>query len=232
MTSSSTSSTSCSLIRDSVRTSPLAQSKASVSLRVCCFGSSSSQTPAAYLCPSAEVGYLLAVRGHVCVNGAGSFGCMAALNEGALAGNGHIVGVIHEMWLKKGEDVKEKQQQESNNPWGLQRPLRDGGAHAAFSQKTTTTTTLTSNGDSPSTSVKNGEPIRELLVAGGKDLQERKKLLIEDADALIVMPGGPGTWDEVSDRNRNGYMCCNYINDLIGFFYNLLGNEIHFILFA
>jgi predicted Rossmann-fold nucleotide-binding protein len=35
------------------------------------------------------------------------------------------------------------------------------------------------------------------LVAGGDDLQERKKLLVKDAEALVVLPGGPGTWDEV-----------------------------------
>lgn len=33
--------------------------------------------------------------------------------------------------------------------------------------------------------------------SGGEDLQERKKILVEGADALLVLPGGPGTWDEV-----------------------------------
>ena len=28
-------------------------------------------------------------------------------------------------------------------------------------------------------------------------MQERKKLLVEHADALLVLPGGPGTWDEL-----------------------------------
>lgn len=37
----------------------------------------------------------------------------------------------------------------------------------------------------------------EIYVAGGNDLQERKRMLVKDADALIVMPGGPGTFDEV-----------------------------------
>jgi hypothetical protein len=36
-----------------------------------------------------------------------------------------------------------------------------------------------------------------MLVARGKDLQERKRLLVENSDALIVLPGGPGTWDEL-----------------------------------
>lgn len=36
----------------------------------------------------------------------------------------------------------------------------------------------------------------ELLVAKGDDLQERKRLLVKGADGLVVLPGGPGTWDE------------------------------------
>lgn len=174
------------VIRDAVKTCPFALTKAPQSLRVCCFGSSSSETPQAYLQPSAEVGYLLAVRGHVCVNGAGSFGCMAAMNHGAVQGNGDIVGIIHEMWLQNGEDVKQ------NNAWGLTRKLRDRGAHAAFD------TAAAAAGSSRNDDDKDdNRPIRELLVAGGKDLQERKRLLLENADALVVLPGGPGTFDEV-----------------------------------
>lgn len=117
-----------------------------------------------------SLGYILARRGHTCVNGAGSFGCMAAMNDGAVVGNGHIVGVIHEMWVVDGSD---------NYTW---ENVRDGGAHQIF----------TSN-------VKDRDgPIREFRIAHGNDLQERKKLLVEGADALVVLPGGPGTWDEVS----------------------------------
>ena len=36
-----------------------------------------------------------------------------------------------------------------------------------------------------------------IVVAKGNDLQERKKLLVKDADGLVVLPGGPGTWDEL-----------------------------------
>jgi predicted Rossmann-fold nucleotide-binding protein len=116
------------------------------------------------------LGYILAKRGHVCVNGAGSYGCMAAMNDGAMAGNGHIVGVIHEMFLVDG------------GFWGEKNIDRDGGAHKVF--------------DSASSDNING-PIREILVAGGDDLQERKKFLVDKAEALVVLPGGPGTWDEV-----------------------------------
>lgn len=81
------------------------------------------------------------------------------MNEGADAGDGHIVGVIHEMFLVDGNDFID----------------RDGGAHNVFKGTG-----------------------REILIAGGNDLQERKRLLVEGAEALIVLPGGPGTWDEVS----------------------------------
>jgi uncharacterized protein (TIGR00730 family) len=36
-----------------------------------------------------------------------------------------------------------------------------------------------------------------LLVATGDDLQERKRLLVEGCDGIIVLPGGTGTWDEL-----------------------------------
>ncbi len=101
------------------------------------------------------------------MNGAGSFGCMAAMNDGAVIGNGHIVGVIHEMFVVDGSD------------WCV----RDGGAHEVF--------------QNASSATREG-PLREMIVAGGDDLQERKKLLVKGADALVVLPGGPGTWDEVS----------------------------------
>jgi predicted Rossmann-fold nucleotide-binding protein len=129
------------------------------SLRVTCYGSSSAKTPERYLKEARSLGYTLAKRGHTCVNGAGSYGCMAAMNDGAVAGNGHIVGVIHEMFLVDGGDLVD----------------RDGGAHTVFSE---------SNANE-----RNG-PIREILVAGGDDLQQRKKLLVEKSDGLVVLPGG------------------------------------------
>lgn len=149
--------------------SPFLKNRAPVPLRVTCYGSSSSKTPAKYLREARQLGYTLARRGHTCVNGAGSYGCMAAMNDGAVEGNGNIVGVIHKMWLAQAEDSVRK--------------LRDGGAHGVF--------TAGKNG------TKTEAPIREMIVVGGKDLQNRKRFLVEGADALVVMPGGPGTWDEL-----------------------------------
>ena len=52
--------------------------KAKNPLRVCCYGSSSSKTPAKFLKEAWNLGYILARRGHTCVNGAGSYGCMVS----------------------------------------------------------------------------------------------------------------------------------------------------------
>jgi len=144
------------------------------SLRLTCYGSSSAKTPEAYLREAWALGYILAKRGHVCVNGAGSFGCMAAMNDGAVEGNGHIVGVIHEMFLV-------------DNGYGEKKVERDGGAHKAFRNL---------QSSSVPADQRNG-PIREILVAGGKDLQQRKKFLVDKSEGLLVLPGGPGTWDEL-----------------------------------
>ncbi len=37
----------------------------------------------------------------------------------------------------------------------------------------------------------------KLIIVGGDDLQERKRMLVKNADALIILPGGPGTFDEL-----------------------------------
>ena len=154
-------------------------------LRVTCYGSSSSETPESYRREARSLGYILAKRGHTCVNGAGSYGCMAAMNDGAALGDGHIVGVIHEMWLQESET------------------LRDGGAHPVFDSSTENNapavaveTSSESKHGGPHPVLFNG-PKRQMLVARGKDLQERKRLLVDQADALVVLPGGPGTWDEL-----------------------------------
>ena len=162
----------------SVAKSAFVAQPAERSLRITCYGSSAAQTPEPYLKEARSLGYILARRGHVCVNGAGTFGCMAAMNDGAVAGDGHIVGVIHEMFLV------------DDGYRGNQKIIvdRDGrGAHPAFQRL-----------PSPQTpSDERTGPIREIIVAGGTDLQQRKKFLVDKSEGLVVLPGGPGTWDEL-----------------------------------
>ena len=181
------------MLTPAVRDSPFVQQEAVNPLRVTCYGSSSSKTPLIYQQVAYQLGYILAKRGHTCVNGAGSFGCMSAMNDGAAAGNGHIVGVIHEMWLVDQQDWQSTGDTSSSIisgsdkkiPLQKDRSLRDGGAHPVFN-----------NNNNKKNENQNG-PIREMLVAGGRDLQERKRLLVDNAQALVVLPGGPGTWDEL-----------------------------------
>ena len=198
MTETSSPSSSEILLDPKVVNSKFCQEKASKPLRITCYGSSSSKTPEIYLKEARSLGYILAKRGHVCVNGAGSYGCMAAMNDGVWAGNGHVVGVIHEMFLV------------DNGYWGVDGVvIRDGGAHRVFenaktkdkNEKSTTPTSTKINDDGDNHQrqrQQQQQPIREILVAGGSDLQERKKLLVRDCNGFLVLPGGPGTWDEVS----------------------------------
>lgn len=139
--------------------------KSNSSLRICCYGSSSSRTQERYKTDAYILGQTLSRRGHTCVNGAGAFGCMGALNKGVEDANGPggVFGVIHEMFIKKDESSKT-----GKDSW------LEGCAPVFL------------NSDNA-----------EIFVAGGNDLQQRKKKLVENADALIVMPGGPGTFDEL-----------------------------------
>lgn len=41
--------------------------------------------------------------------------------------------------------------------------------------------------------------IDDLIISRGPDLSERKQLLIDNGDAIIVLPGGVGTFDEMWD---------------------------------
>lgn len=139
-------------------------STASETLNITCYGSSSSKTPQRYLEESRLLGYILSRRGHVCINGAGSFGCMAAMNDGVHAGEGHVRGVIHEMFLADNGyfDVDAKTQK---------RLMRRGSSHRVFEnaiilnreeQKEQKQTP----GKTKRASASGGEKIREILVAG------------------------------------------------------------------
>lgn len=197
--------------------SSFVKEKGQRSLKVTCYGSSSAKTPEAYLDEARSLGYILAKRGHVCVNGAGSFGCMAAMNEGAMVGDGHLVGVIHEMFLV-------------DDGYGGKTISRDGGSHFAFqaafeeAQKKTKTPSKKTNGNNS-----NG-PLRKILIAGGKDLQERKRMLVEQAEGLVVLPGGPGTWDELWEMacsrhlglTRDLPIVCVNVNDYYAPFQQML----------
>jgi uncharacterized protein (TIGR00730 family) len=129
-------------------------------LRICCYGSSSKNTLEPYIKEAYSLGQILGQRGHTCVNGAGSTGCMGAMNQGLLDTHGNVVGVIHEMFVMEGK----------GSEWVE-------GCHQVFHR--------------------GKDKNAHLIIVGGDDLQERKRMLVKGADALVVLPGGPGTFDEL-----------------------------------
>jgi len=138
-------------------------------MRICCYGSSSQKTPLRYLNDAAALGKIIAQRDHVCVNGAGKYGCMGAMNTACDEAGGRIVGVIHEMFLVDSAEFF----------------------------------------DGASDSLKKSR--HELLVAKGDDLQMRKRMLVDNSEAIVVLPGGPGTYDELWEmacqKNLGMYNC-------------------------
>lgn len=66
---------------------------------VCVFCSSSSRIDASYVELAAEVGSVLAERGHSLVTGGGSVSCMGAVARAARVGGAHTVGVIPQVLL-------------------------------------------------------------------------------------------------------------------------------------
>jgi uncharacterized protein (TIGR00730 family) len=92
--------------------------------RVCVFGSSSKNTNHRYVAEAVKLGEVLAQRGMLCVNGAGSTGCMGGVNKGCEMHGGLIRGVIHEKFcvdfgehplikdliMVKGADLSERKQ--------------------------------------------------------------------------------------------------------------------------
>merc|ERR1712070_968992 len=120
-------------------------------LYICCYGSSSKQTPDELLVVSRQLGRQIGSRGRKCVTGGGQYGCMSGVQSGCVESGSTNIYVVHQKFIDGGT-VDEK-------------------AHG----------------------------VEKVLVAKGDNLEERKKLLMENADALIVMPGGVGTFDEFWD---------------------------------
>eukprot|EP00501_MAST-03F_sp_TOSAG23-6_P002484 GSMAST32.ASY1.ANO1.2595.1 assembled CDS len=86
------------LINNSLSACKVTNSTKDSRLRVCVYGSSSQKTNETFLKAAHLLGVTLAKRGHICVNGAGIYGCMGAVNDGATEAGGEVIGVVHEMW--------------------------------------------------------------------------------------------------------------------------------------
>ena len=146
-------------------------------LRVCCYGSSNKNTRQEYTREAYTLGQILGRRGHTCVNGGGSTGCMGFMNQGVQDVDGKVTGVIHKMFVKHEEG--------NENHWAE-------GCHEVFK--------TAQKGDD------DGKV--QLIVASGETLQERKRLLVQDADALVVLPGGEFHGFNASSTFASMYASC------------------------
>ncbi len=71
-------------------------------LSITVYCASSQRSPQTYLDVAAELGQLMALRGHTLVYGGGNIGLMGALAQAALAEGGKVTGVILTEFLDKG----------------------------------------------------------------------------------------------------------------------------------
>lgn len=69
---------------------------------ICVFAASSQRIDERYMSAARALGTLMAQRGWTCVNGAGSFGLMRAVTDGALDAGGHVTGVIPKFMVDNG----------------------------------------------------------------------------------------------------------------------------------
>ncbi|MCF0236731.1 MAG: TIGR00730 family Rossman fold protein [Bacteroidaceae bacterium] len=71
-------------------------------MHITVYAASSGQVPEIYTQAAAELGTLLARRGHVLVNGAGRTGLMGATIDAALSEGGRAVGIIPQFMIDQG----------------------------------------------------------------------------------------------------------------------------------
>lgn len=115
-------------------------------MNITIYCASSSKLRPSYVEAAAELGRLIAQRGHTLINGAGTMGLMGASTDACIAEGGKTIGIIPQFMVDEGWE------------------------HRGMS---------------------------ELIVT--RDMHERKARLTEMADAIVVLPGGLGTLDELFD---------------------------------
>lgn len=115
-------------------------------MNITIYCASSSKLRPSYIEAAAQLGRLIAQRGHTLINGAGTMGLMGASTDACLAAGGQTIGIIPQFMVDEGWEHR--------------------GMH-------------------------------QLIVTA--DMHERKARLTQMADAIIVLPGGLGTLDELFD---------------------------------
>jgi uncharacterized protein (TIGR00730 family) len=115
-------------------------------MKISVFAASSSKIPSEFFSVAAELGKLIALKGHEVVFGGGGIGLMGALADGAMEHGGKVIGVIPEFMVQNG--------------WGH-------------------------------------DNIDKTFVT--PDMNSRKKKIFEISDAVIALPGGVGTLEELTE---------------------------------
>ena len=126
---------------------------------ICVYGSSSTRTKQSYLGASYELGAVLGKRGHVCINGGGRYGCMVSSHY-------------------KVEHITSK---DLKGEWCIQGSLNEGCRSENGSVVGVIHQMFVLDGGKD-------DNISDMLVSTGDDLSERKRLLLDNADAVIVLP--------------------------------------------
>lgn len=146
-------------------------------MRICIYAASSDHCDRAYHDDARALGATLARAGHVLVYGGGAVGSMGALADGALAAGGEVIGVIPRFmvdlewgWPGNGESPAEI------------RAGHDKGREGPGWRKP------------PGTAPR---PEGGFTMEFVEDMRERKHRLLSGADAVIALPGGCGTLEEL-----------------------------------
>ncbi len=146
-------------------------------MRICIYAASSAHSDPAYREDARALGATLAHAGHTLVYGGGAVGSMGALAEGALTAGGEVIGVIPRFmvelawgWPGKG-DVQPGSSPDRDRRGDLDCPTADAATQSR------------------------GE--RGLTLDVVEDMRERKHRLLAGSDAVIALPGGCGTLEEL-----------------------------------
>ncbi len=146
-------------------------------MRICVYAASSQHCDPQYRADAQVLGETLARAGHTLVYGGGAVGSMGALADGALRAGGEVIGIIPRFMVEL--------------EWGWpglveppveghpgQRPAMDGPGWR----------------EGPGTVAGRGGWFTMQYV---EDMRERKHQLLTGSDAVVALPGGCGTLEEL-----------------------------------
>ncbi|MBS0211944.1 MAG: LOG family protein [Proteobacteria bacterium] len=146
-------------------------------MRICIYAASSAHCDSAYHADARALGATLARAGHVLVYGGGAVGSMGALADGALEAGGEVVGVIPRFmverewaWPGKGDATQ-----------GVSANATMDGARDHWRKPP---------GVGP-------RPEGGFTLQFVEDMRERKHRLLTGSDAVVALPGGCGTLEEL-----------------------------------